>query len=517
MKREVKRIMKTALVMNAYEDSVVEVEQSDADVEDNVDQDTKSSKPPHDVGESGYSSEKLANEDSAIDSPLLNGDSMLTSPASPQALSIETPGGATGVAPLSPSSASSEMNVECAGGPVSPGDSSDRPVSRLEFHHATDLLASNFSRLSLGSSACRALVPAPPPPPLPQAGSIIPLEWQNGHVQDEDEEDEEELSKSSGSSSSGSSVGGASDSSWSHTLAQRYQCEEGDTSVQSCLSQFTAVELMTGNNKVGCENCTQRINQEDIFMTRDLTEDRLNYNLNNLNLHSQLKFTWTFSKSHTIFLDGELVLDSGKSETAIYIKPTNHKGLATRGNCIFFTQTNVNKQCDTIRIAKAFLNRSYSRSLQLGHPLVVPYHEGMDTKFWPYHHSLKTCSPNYMGTYEHGFTVLRLVFKRPSNVQNKLVHSKLQPSAIAYVVTLVLCTNPPSPLTAGSPTRFILSRAATTEQQKILSATVRSLVAAHAASRNQNFDSCHKVVRALPPSNNSAELQHWELAHQDIT
>ncbi|KAJ8894017.1 hypothetical protein PR048_006627 [Dryococelus australis] len=236
-------------------------EQSDADVEDNVDQDTKSSKPPHDVGESGYSSEKLANEDSAIDSPLLNGDSMLTSPASPQALSIETPGGATGVAPLSPSSASSEMNVECAGGPVSPGDSSDRPVSRLEFHHATDLLASNFSRLSLGSSACRALVPAPPPPPLPQAGSIIPLEWQNGHVQDEDEEDEEELSKSSGSSSSGSSVGGASDSSWSHTLAQRYQCEEGDTSVQSCLSQFTAVELMTGNNKVGCENCTQRINQ----------------------------------------------------------------------------------------------------------------------------------------------------------------------------------------------------------------------------------------------------------------
>ncbi|XP_055683894.1 ubiquitin carboxyl-terminal hydrolase 45 [Lutzomyia longipalpis] len=47
---------------------------------------------------------------------------------------------------------------------------------------------------------------------------------------------------------------------WSSTLAPRYQCEEGECSVQSCLNNFTALELMTGNNRVGCDACTERIN-----------------------------------------------------------------------------------------------------------------------------------------------------------------------------------------------------------------------------------------------------------------
>lgn len=37
---------------------------------------------------------------------------------------------------------------------------------------------------------------------------------------------------------------------WSTTLAPRYQCDDGECSVQSCLNNFTWVELMTGNNKV---------------------------------------------------------------------------------------------------------------------------------------------------------------------------------------------------------------------------------------------------------------------------
>ncbi|XP_053951018.1 ubiquitin carboxyl-terminal hydrolase 45 [Anastrepha ludens] len=54
-----------------------------------------------------------------------------------------------------------------------------------------------------------------------------------------------------------------SHSDWSTTIAPRYQCEDGECSVQSCLNNFTGVELMTGNNKVGCENCTKRINGTD--------------------------------------------------------------------------------------------------------------------------------------------------------------------------------------------------------------------------------------------------------------
>ncbi|XP_004529815.1 ubiquitin carboxyl-terminal hydrolase 16 [Ceratitis capitata] len=49
-------------------------------------------------------------------------------------------------------------------------------------------------------------------------------------------------------------------SDWSTTIAPRYHCEDGECSVQSCLNNFTGVELMTGNNRVGCENCTKRIN-----------------------------------------------------------------------------------------------------------------------------------------------------------------------------------------------------------------------------------------------------------------
>ncbi|XP_055617543.1 ubiquitin carboxyl-terminal hydrolase 16 [Toxorhynchites rutilus septentrionalis] len=54
-----------------------------------------------------------------------------------------------------------------------------------------------------------------------------------------------------------------SHSDWGSTLVPRYQCEENECSIQSCLNSFTAVELMTGNNKVCCEACTKRINGEN--------------------------------------------------------------------------------------------------------------------------------------------------------------------------------------------------------------------------------------------------------------
>uniref|UniRef100_A0A1B6EAV3 Uncharacterized protein n=1 Tax=Clastoptera arizonana TaxID=38151 RepID=A0A1B6EAV3_9HEMI len=42
------------------------------------------------------------------------------------------------------------------------------------------------------------------------------------------------------------------------TLAPRYKCEEGGCSLQSCLSQFTTNEILTGNNEVGCDTCTAK-------------------------------------------------------------------------------------------------------------------------------------------------------------------------------------------------------------------------------------------------------------------
>lgn len=43
-----------------------------------------------------------------------------------------------------------------------------------------------------------------------------------------------------------------------HQSPGRYSTKEGECSVESCLNQFTALELMTGSNKVVCEACTTR-------------------------------------------------------------------------------------------------------------------------------------------------------------------------------------------------------------------------------------------------------------------
>ncbi|XP_042222250.1 ubiquitin carboxyl-terminal hydrolase 16-like [Homarus americanus] len=42
---------------------------------------------------------------------------------------------------------------------------------------------------------------------------------------------------------------------------QHYQCLNQECSVMSCLTNFTAPELLTGNNKITCENCTKVHNQ----------------------------------------------------------------------------------------------------------------------------------------------------------------------------------------------------------------------------------------------------------------
>lgn len=47
----------------------------------------------------------------------------------------------------------------------------------------------------------------------------------------------------------------------SQQSATRYNVKDGDCSIQSCLNQFTQLELMSGSNKVGCEACTKRENK----------------------------------------------------------------------------------------------------------------------------------------------------------------------------------------------------------------------------------------------------------------
>jgi ubiquitin carboxyl-terminal hydrolase 16/45 len=261
-------------------------EQSDADVEDNVEQDVGSKRHGVDLGESGYSSEKVGNEDSAVESPLpclANGDSALASPASPADMDGSTsrvgcadvmqvckelvvtipasPLESVG-SPLSPSPVSSEVNIDCSssvstrahGDCVSPD--CNRPVSRFAFCNDDDMDSpvedySCGAKSPLVSDLCENISR------LCTSSVVVPEQIVNGC--------EEKQLVQGGSPGIGDvavkvrSAGEAAN--WSETVLPRYQCDDGECSVQSCLNQFTALELMAGNNKVGCENCTKRQNQ----------------------------------------------------------------------------------------------------------------------------------------------------------------------------------------------------------------------------------------------------------------
>lgn len=337
-------------------------EQSDADVEDNVEQDTTSKGHSVDVGESGYSSEKVGNEDSAVESPLprvLNGDSALASPASlADGGGSISPVGSGDMAemsselvvtipasplesvgsPLSPSPVSSEVNIDCSSS-VSINAQRDcaspdcnRPVSRFAFCNEDELNSGDgVARLSPVDSTlsgtnnilvsevcedisglCNSVIPVTEPNVSgceekqlvsggDEGGFVNEVELEmNGMASEvllsgtelsskmtkevQSNEDVADSVLSSGVIAIGVQSNGemadsvwpsglianevesrgckASDvASWSATVMPRYQCDDGECSIQSCLNQFTALELMTGNNKVGCENCTQRQNQ----------------------------------------------------------------------------------------------------------------------------------------------------------------------------------------------------------------------------------------------------------------
>ncbi|XP_018327988.1 ubiquitin carboxyl-terminal hydrolase 16, partial [Agrilus planipennis] len=234
--------------------------ESDADIEDNADEnsfkkmatETQSNEDIPKGTESGYNSDKIDNgsPDSNVrsTSPEMRvDDSGVPSPAV----------GMLSVSPIPPTSpenspASSETNIDM-GSPLmghnSPNDEInedfERPQSRLAFvnNKNTDLKV-DLAKLSLlndgDSNKMDSIFSGP------SSGSKMQLDINlegacGGYEDDEQEKMEEDF-----------------DDGWTGTMSARYQCEEGECSVQSCLNQFTARELMTGNNKVSCDLCTKR-------------------------------------------------------------------------------------------------------------------------------------------------------------------------------------------------------------------------------------------------------------------
>ncbi|KAL0274865.1 UNVERIFIED_CONTAM: hypothetical protein PYX00_002897 [Menopon gallinae] len=284
-------------------------DQSDADVEDNAEVEPESNQA-QDVIESGYSSEKPVNGDSTCGSPAsetnvhINRDSAIASPVTNDNLIMNkptdevldlnipdnslskdnqsSPGSHVSMAcQPSPMTSSSEMNLECPEMEV--GMNLERPTSRFEYNSEslesnselrpsyienalegtssdvktektksfgigelngdidiTPLLDGENDKMArLDNQFCKLDLEVPK---REKAASILDFYDEN------DEEDDTGLSKGRDT--------------WNTSYGQRNLAESsGECTLHSCLNQFTAKELMTGNNKVGCDACTKKINQ----------------------------------------------------------------------------------------------------------------------------------------------------------------------------------------------------------------------------------------------------------------
>nr|CAH7757613.1 unnamed protein product [Callosobruchus chinensis] len=268
--------------------------ESDADIEDNAeDSSNNSGRRSSAVGgeeavgggssgggtakgsESGYNSDKA--EGGSGGGAL--GGSVGTPPdaraASPSAGDSGVPSPQAGAASITPedrSPDSSETNVDM-GSPLmqtccgnnSPNEDVfedfdfERPQSRLAFAN-TDLKM-DLEKLSLLNDGDSTKVNSL----FHHEEMDSDLKGACGPVIDEDEKMEEDEYVEDSPSWHGTMSGG------------RYQCEEGECSIQSCLNQFTECELMAGNNRVSCEVCTKRSGGKTTVYT-DASKQLLIYN-----------------------------------------------------------------------------------------------------------------------------------------------------------------------------------------------------------------------------------------------
>ncbi|XP_020280675.1 ubiquitin carboxyl-terminal hydrolase 45 isoform X2 [Pseudomyrmex gracilis] len=268
-------------------DSVLKSEESDADVEDNIEVDN--SHP--EIGESGYSSEKA----SAVASPIspanqhhhhsnndLNGDinaasaedgnldnnldttqirhlaniSALPSP-SPTDVSM------TDLTQIKISLEKSDRNV----GAVSSENEASTTALSSSMIVNSDMTSPEAPTASLSSSAASKESPTSPingdevkerldnvETWMKTALSKCNRRKYNNRTSNGDDPEEQDLCNEVGNIMAGMSKLGIA----GHQSPERYATKEGECSIESCLNQFTALELMTGSNKVVCEACTAR-------------------------------------------------------------------------------------------------------------------------------------------------------------------------------------------------------------------------------------------------------------------
>ncbi|KAJ8893836.1 hypothetical protein PR048_006437 [Dryococelus australis] len=263
------------------------------------------------------------------------------------------------------------------------------------------------------------------------------------------------------------------------------------------------------------------------------TAKRLTHFLNNLNAHSSLKFTWSYTKTKAIFLDVELSFHNDTIHTAIHAKPTNnlhylnfdiyHPYHAKKSQLYSLAKA----KCICSTNTRAFLDKGYPRHLvheqiqqaisnngtqtkvnKSDISLVIPYHVDL-SKFRNILYSEYKILASLPQTQDLLSKLLRLVFKRPSNLCSKMVCRKLQPTTKVNQIIIPKGSHPWNSSSCGTcaihqPTTSFNSRLTShtypiqeNEWPQAIAGHTNNLqdkpVAANAASHNKDFDSCYTI------------------------
>lgn len=268
-------------------DSVLKSEESDADVEDNIEVDN--SHP--EIGESGYGSEKA----SAVASPISPADHLHHHPSNDLNNDVSNAANLEDGNPdsnLDPAQVRHPASINTLTSPsptdVSmtdltqirmPSEKTDRNVGTVSSENEasaaalsnsiinSDVTSPEAPTASLSSSAASKESPISPVNGDETTERLDGVEaWMttalskcnrrkyNNGTSNGDDPEEQDLCNEVGDIMAGMSRLGIA----GHQSPSRYATKEGECSVESCLNQFTALELMTGSNKVVCEACTAR-------------------------------------------------------------------------------------------------------------------------------------------------------------------------------------------------------------------------------------------------------------------
>ncbi|KAL6259987.1 hypothetical protein P5V15_009895 [Pogonomyrmex californicus] len=266
-------------------DIILKSEESDADVEDNIEVDN--SHP--EIGESGYSSEKA----SAVTSPVSPADHQHHHPNNDFNNAINSEDGSLDNN-LDSTQVRHSVNINALTIPsptdVSmtdliqiriPSEKTDRNIGIVSSENEasattlsnsmivnSDVTSPEVPTASLSSSAASKESPTSPVNDEEVAKRLDGVEtWMatatskcdkrnyNNGISNGDDPEEQDIYNEIGDIMAGISKLGIQ---VGHQSPGRYVTKEGECSVESCLNQFTALELMTGSNKVVCEACTAR-------------------------------------------------------------------------------------------------------------------------------------------------------------------------------------------------------------------------------------------------------------------